>query len=170
MKTLRKTELFLFVIVFGVVFPFYASANTISNTYSKAISNPHRFQYWLNQELANSNFAYYRHFEGCYQVGSGALDALERRVEAEYRTCSSDSECHETAKDVQLVRELRHNVNNLEKYISDAKDGNRRNYLDSEIGRAAVYINNLHKRLGIRLDRNPSFLRQLDILSNIPCQ
>lgn len=143
--------------------------NTLSDTYYQAFVNPHGFDGYLNDEVI-LNPDYYDRFENCSQLAFGILEEMEKQLRQRYSECPNNSVCTQIAKDITSVISLRHNVENLVRFIRATRSDAECRFLESDIGRVAINVYNFHIKVGIDLPQNPEFVKQIQILSSTPCQ
>jgi len=160
---------FVLLVVQILLFSGTAIANTLSDTYYQAFVDPYGFDGYLNDNVVLDP-DYYGKFRNCFQLTIGILNEMENQERQRYSTCPNNAVCTQIAKNIQSITDLRLNVKNLEGFISATRSNSQLRFLESEIGRAALTVYNVHRQMGIDLRRNPEFVKQISIMSGITCQ
>lgn len=145
------------------------AANTLSNTYYTAFASPYTFDNLLNRELSNDP-NYYSKFERCSQIAPPALVGLERQLNQEYSVCPNNARCTQVATDIQTVTQLEAKVKALITYIDARRRNSQLRFVDTDVGKAAVFLYNFHRNNGIDIRNNPVFIQEVGILGSVPCQ
>lgn len=159
---------FVFVI-FILVLCSNTTANSLSDTYFQAFVNPHGFDSCLNDEVV-LNQDYYNNFETCSSLAFPYLLEMEIQLRQQYSVCPNNAICTQIAKDIQTVINLRIKLRKLVAFINTTINNSQARFLNSPIGQDAISIYNFHQQIGIDLRQNPEFVREISILSLIPCQ
>lgn len=154
--------------LFFMVFSSNAAANSLSDTYYRVFADPHGFDSYLNDKVVLSQ-GYYQDFERCFSLSIQVLTEMEKQLRQRYSVCANNAECTQIAKDIQSVMDLQLNVKNLWNFIRSTEANPQARLLDSPIGQAAITVYNVHRQMKIPLSRNPEFMRQIGVLSSIPC-
>lgn len=165
--TRRKTTFSVFILLF-TVFLATARANTLSDTYYQVFTNPHNFDGYLNDQVV-LNQSYYSNFNSCLSLSSGIIDQIENQLNGQYQNCPNNSVCTQIAQDIQLVRSLRVNLQNLSAFIHSTVNNPNARFLNSRSGRDAILLYNNTTGMGIPLPRVPAFIKQINTLNSIPC-
>lgn len=118
----------------------------------------------------SNNPNYYSKFEGCSQITPQALAGLERQLHQEYSVCPNNARCTQVAKDIQTVTQLEAKVNGLITFISAKRRNSQLRFVDTDVGKAAVFLYNFHKNNGLDIRNNPVFIQEVGILGSVPCQ
>lgn len=147
----------------------WQSLNTLSDTYYQALVDPHGFDGYLNDEVI-LNPDYYDRFENCSQLAFGILEEMENQLRQRYSVCPNNSVCTQIARDITSVMALRHNVENLVRFVRATRSDAECRFLESDIGRVAITVYNFHRERGLDLRQNPQFVKQILNLSSTPCQ
>jgi len=146
-----------------------AAANTLSDTYFSAFTNPPGFEFSFLSRIVNE-VDFYKNFDSCATLAMAALNELEKQTRASYTACRENSECHQRAKDVQTVVNLRIKVRDLGKYIDATRSKNAPDFVTSDVGQIAILQYNVSNQLQIPVSRNPEFIREIGILQSVPCR
>jgi hypothetical protein len=168
MKTLVKAA-FVLLVVQIFLFSGTAIANTLSDTYYQAFVDPHGFDGYLNDNVVLDP-DYYGKFENCVQLAIRLLNEMEEQERQRYSTCPNNAACTQIAKNIQSITALQLNVKNLGEFVRATDSNAQLRFLNSEIGRAALTVYNIHTQMGIDIRRNPEFVKEVGTLSGIPCQ
>lgn len=165
----RKKEALLLLMVHAFLFSGTAIANTLDMTYLKAFMYPQGFDENFMQDVM-SDPAYYDKFNNCVHLSIDILNEMEDQERQKYSTCPNNPECTRIAKYIQTLTDIQLNVRNMERFISARRRNPQLSFVDSEIGRAALYLNQISSQTGIDLRRNPIFKQHIRTLGDMPCQ
>lgn len=168
MKRLMNAAFALFVVIIFLLSG-TASANTLSDAYYQAFVTPHEFDVNLYVNVVNES-DYYNKFKNCSQLAIGILNGMENQERQNHLTCPDNATCTQIAKNIQSIMDVRLNVRNLEAFVLARETNDQLNFLDSEIGRAALLVYNYHQKLQLDIRQNPVFVMAGGILSVVPCQ
>jgi hypothetical protein len=146
-----------------------AVANTLSDAYYQAFTDPRAFDGYLNDNVVLDS-EYYDRLESCYQPTIDILDRMEAQERQQHQNCPNNAACTQIAKNIQSITNLRLNVKDLQSFLRSTKGDSQLKFLNSKIGRAALTVYNANRQYGVDPRRNPEFVKQIGILSAVSCQ
>lgn len=143
-----------------------AKANTLSDAFYTAFTDPKGFDTYLKSEILHHK-DYLIAFEQCYFKAIQLLTIIERRENQRYSSCYHHRECYQAAKKIQSIKELRFNIEELFAYVKAATKNKELGFSNSSIGKVAFIRYHFHRKNLTDIKKNPAFRSQLSILSTI---
>ena len=141
-----------------------SAANTLSDAYYVAYSNPDSFELAVNSEIG-SNKDFFKNYYACSVLARATLKNMEQYGHAKYAACDENSVCHKWAKEVQAIENLRLKVGALDEYINARQAKKPLPYLQSQAGIWAEQM----KASPVPIQQLPLFQGEIAMLRSISC-
>jgi hypothetical protein len=109
-----------------------AGANTLSDAYYAAYTDPDSFDSGYLRKVAGQGF--YTNFYNCSALTIAILNNLVRQTQASHKACTNNSQCQQRARDAQNAGYFRDKLQALDEYIKTTHSKNGPSFLQSRAG------------------------------------